>query len=167
MMLYLNNLLILIRYLFILQKNDEIEQSKRALYDEWIKYIEEWHPVNSMTNANPSKSIELDKKIGLANHIIRKPYSKISRFSNERKSDRPTTHTKPKSSIPKFSDNRNTSKPAFPLKRKITQLNQPIRKNTQRHRFPNRRQTTALASNSLFRVINDFYSSIFNCTANY
>ena len=156
----MNNPLRLCRYFFILQKNDEIEQLKRALYDKWTKYIEEWHPVNSMTNANPSKSIELDKKIGLANHIIRRPYSKISRFSNKRKSDRPTTHTKPNSSIPKFSDNRNKSKPAFPLTRKTTELNQPIRKNIQWHRFPNRRQSTTLASNSLFRVINEF------CTLN-
>ena len=144
-----------------MQNNDEIEQSKRALYDEWIKYMKEWHPVKSMTNTNPSKSTELDKKIGLANHFILTPDSRFSRFSNKRKSDRPTTHTKPISSIPKFSDNKNIPKPVFPLKRKTIEHNQPIRKNTHRHSFPNRRQTTALASNSLFRVINDFYTSIY------
>ena len=114
-----------------------------------------------MTNKSSSKSIELDKKIGIANHVILRPYSKFSRLSNESKNSDPTTNTKLNTILPTFTDKRNTSKHTLPLKRRKIMLKLPIRNNTQRPKFPIRRQTTALTSSSLFKVTHDICISIY------
>ena len=89
----------------------KIEKIKNTLYDKWLKYMDEWHPVNSIRIKSLSQSNEfdqLDKKVGLANHFNSRPNSKTSNSSIKRKIVKPT-----------FYYEANTAKPKSFIKRKI------------------------------------------------
>ena len=132
--------------------------------------MQDWHPVQPLSNEITNTSSKFDKKTGLLNHIISRPYSKISKFPIRRKPPRPRLPIRRKPPGPKFPIRRKPPRPNFPPKRIITRPKFPIErkpipkfpirkinarpktpvKRRTRPKIPKRRQTLAFNSDSRF-----------------